>query len=1206
MAKTTNTEHVVRVSADFSAFVRAANKAQDKFTKRLEEGTHKALYTKAVQAQKKALEAYQKQRELAEKKWNSLSFAMEARRLGKAEAERKKLEKEVSKINSALASRRLTDTVRQQKEAERKLANMKLGLLKTLDKKGEKGAKDLLRTFRNEMEGVSRDIERVSQTAVHTMDQIERGASRAQDLMKVFRRDATKGADDFNDRMSDAVNSLRSGLSDIDLGSMLSGGGLGKGIGGIAEILGGAASGMTGTLSVVVGALSGVALALGPIVIALGAFAGMMFGIDKEVKEFNKTAVNTFGTRSVVNLGLGDMRTGLTTLRHVTQDLNNTLGMTSEEALGLFDAIDAGGVSMANLVRGINNAADREQHLIDVMQKTASTAKALGVGVNEFAGTIAEYTDTLAFSLESVSDQFALISKQAQDAGFSTRRFYSLITQATAAQASLNTHLDDTAALLVRMSKVLGQKTAAEALGGAAGGFKEMGTQERYKTIMTTGAGRTKGIIEDAAARAARTFAVDFARGGSGDAIANAIRTAGLDFDVEAITRAGADSYNEEATRGLVDQLAGMTREQQAELIAAVRAGDPATARRLEQLVSLSRGTSGSMADMSDALSSLDPGATIAMKLQSAMAILGRPLHELSGVERMAAESITGMSGDQFEQYQRLAEDAEGRMMILTRLAESGRDTAEEDRAAMAEQYGAIIENGKIISATVRDGAVVTGAEITSGMDLLTTSLESGAMDASEAVDENLVLAQDAYDETVTISEVLQNEIAGYLRGLYEDFGLPMIDMVADLVHKFVGGPSREERRGGRDLRDALTKNIREATSEKTTAERTVRTLSRKGDLSEEEQAQLNEARATIEMATAVIEDSESALRAARAGDTSALRGREYRTERGVYASRAAAERTGLPIEEREITLGASTAAGIIAMRARSDAGRRFAMGSPAAAAPPSAPTPATPVATAPTVAPATAPAPAAAGPTTRATEEAAATVHEPIVAATEEVAATTSTEAEATRKTIDDSAIDTRKHLDKILTKDKKLGDALARSNLPDAIVAAQIKQQIASLAFAAGLDPTKAAEAVEEYMTEGTFSGALTGALGTLDEGTKALLAPTVAGLGGLLGGTTATGTPMATSLGGTRRLGGDETVTEEVDDFIYRGDGVRGTITPIDTADEFVGMKPGGPIDRATGGGNVTVNIYGGDERRVFDVVKRVLNQTGIGPGRVAARA
>jgi hypothetical protein len=63
------------------------------------------------------------------------------------------------------------------------------------------------------------------------------------------------------------------------------------------------------------------------------------------------------------------------------------------------------------------------------------------------------------------------------------------------------------------------------------------------------------------------------------------------------------------------------------------------------------------------------------------------------------------------------------------------------------------------------------------------------------------------------------------------------------------------------------------------------------------------------------------------------------------------------------------------------------------------------------------------------------------------------------------------------------------------------------------------------------------------------------------------------------------------------VYRGDGNRGTITPIDKADEFYGAKPGGAIDQALQGGKA-VNIYiqGGDEARVYSIVKRVLLETG----------
>lgn len=50
--------------------------------------------------------------------------------------------------------------------------------------------------------------------------------------------------------------------------------------------------------------------------------------------------------------------------------------------------------------------------------------------------------------------------------------------------------------------------------------------------------------------------------------------------------------------------------------------------------------------------------------------------------------------------------------------------------------------------------------------------------------------------------------------------------------------------------------------------------------------------------------------------------------------------------------------------------------------------------------------------------------------------------------------------------------------------------------------------------------------------------------------------------------------------VEDFIYRGGAMGGTITPIHTQDQFLGMKPNGPVDKAMGSGGVTVivNVQG----------------------------
>jgi len=1213
MAKTSQNDHVVRVSADFSDLVRASKKAGEKSADLIGSAIQKGIATNTFSAQMAALKKFEKKRLESEKKFAEVVEGREKFAAQTAKKTRAMTEK-LASLEQTLSEKNLKASTERRKKAERDLLQERIRSAQEAEKLMEEGSVASLQKVSKELDTINQEHLKIAKSLDRATEQMIRGSERASDFMKSFRRDASQGADDFNEKLQSSLENLKSGLSNVDIGSMLSSGAgsLGKNLGGLSEVAAGlAASG--GAMGVLAGSIGGVLLVLAPLVVAFGAFAGLMYGIDKDVKEFNKSAVTAFGTRSVANLGMGNMREGLTVLRHVTQDLNKTLGLTSEEAMGVFDALDSGGVSMAQLTRGAMDATSKEKALGDVLTHTAATAKSLGIGVNEFAGNLAEYTDTLAFSLENVSDQFSNISKQAQEAGFSTRRFYSLITQATAGQASLNTHLDTTAELLVRMSKVLGEKAAGETLGGAAGSFKDTGTQERYKTIMTTGSGRTQDTIEKAATSAARTFARDFAAGGTSDAVSKAIKDAGLNFDTKNLEGAGGASYDENSTKGLVKQLGGMTREGQSELIAAVRAGDPDMARRLEQLVSLSRGTSGSMADMSDALSSLDPGATIAMKLQSAMAILGRPLNELSGVQRMAAESITGLSGAEFERYQALAADSEGRFSIMQRYLENVESLSDAQLDQMAEQYGATIENGKIVAARVEDGVVVTGAEITSGMDLLTASVERGDAETNAAVSEELSLAQDAFDETVTISDILQNEITQYLRGIYEDVGLPMIDMIGDLLNISGSGKSRSERNAARDFQGSLTKGISESNREKSAANRTVTKLERKqatgGTLSPDEAASLADARVTMEAADAAIAASTSALEALSRGDTSALRTTEYRTERGVSMSRASAESLGGPIEEREVAVSGSVAAGNIRSKAASDVFRRHQQQSGGAA--PTSPVVAastvpSPVSVAPPVAPSVAGPTATA--TTSASEDAADLVTQPIVAAHEEATAVVAEEASSTRAVMETEGEASRKHLDKILTKDMKLGNALARSNLPDAIVAAQVKQQIASLALASGLNGEDAAKAVAEYMESGTVSKALSERLGTLDETGRRDLSGLAGSLGMRLGGGM-DGTGLQV-LDGRRRLTGSDgpEMGEEVNDFIYQGDGIRGTITPIDPADTFVGSKPGGALDRAGGGGGgaVSISIYGGDERRIFDVVKRVLRETGLGAGRVTSRA
>lgn len=1186
----TNSEHVVRLSADFSDFVRAAKKAGEKSSDLVSKAIEVGIRERSFAGYVKGLKRFEKQREGIEKRFQALSYAQEVRNAGKVKEKLKEVSEEVAKLNRSLSTENLRADVKARKTAERDLFREKCRLLSQLNEGMADGFTDALKAANKELQSITQEQIRASKAMSRATEQMVRGSDRAAEFMKNFRRDATRGADDFNDRLQSGLDNLQNRLSDVNIGAMIAGGAgsVGKGLGSLAEMAGGlaAAGGAMGTLAA---AVSGVALVLGPLIVAFGVFAGVMFGIDREIKDFNKSAVQTFGTRGVMNLGARSMRDNLRILQHATQDLNKTLGLTADEAMGVFDSLDAGNLSMAKLVKGAVSAAQKEEALTEVLRRTGSTAKALGVNVQEFAGNLADYTDTLAFSLENVTDQFSLVAKQAANAGFSTRRFYSLITQATAGQASLNTHLDQTGELLLRISKALGTKQAAELLGGAAGGFKEMGTSERYKTIMTTGSGRTKETITRSAESAARNFALDFASTG-GPMLAKAMATAGVSGDTSAFTAAGANSAieAEPAVKALVDQLARMNREDQARLIAAVE--DPTMARRLEQLVSISRGTTGNMADMSDALSSLDPGATIAMKLQSAMSILGRPLHELSGVERMAAESITGMSGSQFEEYQRVAARSEGAFDVMKRFLASGQDTAQEDRAAMAEQYGAIIENGRIVSAAVVDGQVRTGTEINSGMDLLTATVERDGTEARETVDENIALAEEALDETFTISDILQNEISNYLRGIYEDVGLPMLDFVADLAAKWTGGPTREERIGARELRSELNAGASSAGRESATAGRTISKLSMKartgGELTDAEKQQLQEARRTKAIADSVVSESRAALTRLSSGDMSDLTATEWRTSQGVYASKEAAERAspGGVTQGTSRTIGGSLAAHTIFSRAARQGAEGFDAGNPGVPVPAVSPTPTATV-------------------TARASEGVAEMTSEPIVESMETAAETASKEAETTRGTMEAIAEKSDKQLVKTLTRDRKVGDSLARSNLPDAIVEAQVRQQMTSLAFASGLGSEKAGEALEEYFATGRLTPELLSAIttqGGFEEGSP--LAGMMSALGIMPGARGLTRHAMdrhrfASETDEEGESGFSPEVGPEVDDFIYRGNGVRGSITPIDTSDVLVGSKERGALDRMSGSGSVNIVINGGDERRVFDVVTRALRAAGV---------
>lgn len=1017
------------------------------------------------------------------------------------------------------------------------------------------------------------------------------------------------GADKFVDTISSGLEGLIGKLTgSIDLGSLLKGGAgtlrsMGESAGsGLTKLGGMKELGRLGPILKSVGSMvGGLSTAVFGLVGVFGIFASVLFDMDKKVKEFNKSAVTTFGALSLNRLGAGNLNRGLLVLNRTVMNLTANLGVSQEDAMSLFETLDKGGFTLDRLSGHTSDAVVAQNNLNSTLVALSTTAKMMGVGVAEYAQNLTDYVNDLGMSLDTVNESFAAIADMASRASFGTRRFYSMVVQATSGQSSLNVRLDQTADLLMKMTKILGAKKAAEMVGTHAADLAGMGGQERTKMALLTGARGAR-----IAGREARSQATNFAVSarGQGAAIAAALKSAGLGPQIgQAIAAAGSagvggDPNAISATSGaMVNQLKAMSTSQQSVLIAALES-NPATVelgRQMSQLVDISRASSGQLGDMVNGMQAFGASGSVAMKLAQLSSVgLGR-LEDITSPEgRMAAENVTGLSGPQYDMMREVSRAVAGQYSILTKM----RPTDEASRRQQAEQFGATTDTAGVLRAAQvgADGQIHYLERIDQANDLIAGYMDRSNINLDTIRTEQSALMNDTFDATVSVADILENKIAMYLRSLYENFGVPLLSMVSDLMGKLgVGGV--EERKAAAMVTESITAKLQEeATNQSLNQRRLARVGTELQSATGDKRAALVAEKRALEQKIADRSTRVEALSAARkrigSGNTWDIRPGRGQTELDTLLH-------GNLATESELAAGrAATQA-----RAMEDMKRRASGVYTGAAYGTSAPIPAVatpPVKATASVAATATPPPVAVAPSpvdTNATQTAA--VSAAVTAASTTTVAAATENATQGRQDADRRHREGQQHLTRLLTRETKLGDALARSNLPDAIVEAQLKQQLMAMGTAAGLDPEHAASAATQFLTEGTLSDDFRQGLMQHPELSPSALA---AGIG-----------PLGLTNAATRYRTPRKTTEEDaVEDFIYRGNGANGSITPIDTADQFIGMRPGGAIDRAMtagsqngSGGTVNINVYG-DERRMFDVVKRALRASGIAPTRATANA
>ena len=1074
--------------------------------------------------------------------------------------------------------------------------------------------------FADDARDLEKEVAKSSKQMAKLAKYMSASSEAASDIRQVWKdlKDPTKLGENLEGMASTFGEAFGSGIDVQSLAKSL-GQGTGKWLGKGMQAIGGGGAGMAAAAGAIAGVVAG-----------LGILIAAFIGVEKKVKEFNKEIIKTYGALSLARLGGGRLDAGLRILKRTVMDLTANFGVNEDEAKQLFDSLDKGGVTLDRITRGTLNATEAQIRLGSTLRGMYTVANMMGVGLSEYADNLTNYVNDLAMSVETVNDSFASIAKMASESAFGTRRFYSMVVQATAGQASLNVSLEQTGDLLLRMSKIMGAKKAAEMVGSAAGDMGGLSAQDRIKNVLIAGArGRRRFGVE--ARQQAGTFAQGVNTRGQRQIIVDALRAANITGD--GITQAIS---NQDPT-SLVHSLGQLNQREQGRLIAQLRSQGTedaeAIARQLDQLTSLSRGSQRGMNAMVNSMESFSAGGSIAYRLDEVQNVVGGRLENLSAAQRAAAESVLGMSGHQYDAMRDYSRSLQGSFDLLTGHVQQGVEFNSDMDKRLIKLYGATVRDGRIVAAHLEANGSVsaqTGEQIRTANDLSQAYSRATGDEITNLREEATSLAQETMDATVSIQDILDNKISQLIQRVFEALDGPIGSLLRAIADAIPGtGDTAQQVAEQQGLMAEITgelKNLAQNREDETRELARLRVTATSNTATADKRREARGRIAEIERGRGARTDETNRLRAAResvagGGDVGSAR----TMLRGVQAGRSQRNQAAL-----SNVLGTGTAVGAAPsglvgttnMDARAEAflqslparpGGRPAIPTPttpARAAPsatpaptapagrtslitpapagtsewdnwgnvapiqriaaPAAPTPVVPATAAPAPAAPAPAAPAPAPPPEPPSRRVAEAAQEPVVG---EVANQTDAQkrAAAQQKRRD---IESRReqHQDLMKLTGRALGDELAGSKLPDAIAFADAKMRLLEQ-----LGPTPPTGDDLTRLLSGTATQAQVEAM-HLPE----------------------TAAPLARAL----RMSHGMAEEPPAHDFVYRNDGGRGVITPIDRADQLVGSRPGGPIATAAGrgGGNVVINIQGGDQRQVFETVRRAIVQAGITPNRV----
>ncbi|MCH8517574.1 MAG: hypothetical protein LAT68_14725 [Cyclobacteriaceae bacterium] len=496
-----------------------------------------------------------------------------------------------------------------------------------------------------------------------------------------------------------------------------------------------------GGLGKTVGTLATVAKLFAAVGGALAAVVKLMIDAQAQAKEMNASLLESGSALDLVGRNTGNLSRNLGILREATTDFRfaRRLGLDAKEQQQILVEFERYGQVFRNIARDGDDAAAAVRRLQGTTEAAVTYARIIGMSTTETAQHMARMVEEFGTDMEGVRTQFSRVAELARISGYGTSRFFSAVLNATAGMALYNVRLEDTAALLTQMSDILGFEDGKGFLETLMKGFADESMTDRFSRIIQTGSRTTQEIIQREAQRSANTLVNTIS-----DDLATTLRS---DFQTRGIELEFGDNF--------LEQFRSLTTAQQREVITATRRRDSDFARQLENMTHLFNSVDQGVTGMAQGLEQLGPGGVLAMRLAQIERFVG-PIENLSGMDRALAEQVSGLTGEAFTQFQRVASGMRGNFDELTRMAQGQIEMDEE----FLERMGVQIEDGKVFARGTQD-------EIRNLQDFIMTQGEAISEALEEPPREDIRLARAVVQNTTDIMKQIEMGVTYFLERIY-------------------------------------------------------------------------------------------------------------------------------------------------------------------------------------------------------------------------------------------------------------------------------------------------------------------------------------------------------------------------------------------------------------------------------------------------------